>query len=133
MFEHLSWLRVKKETAPQLLVPLITTRRERNRTDSLTTTSKLQSLPVIKSKFESEKMFYTMYHNDLSLYSPGSLAFPLMKTILLGVACDQKKAAGTLVQYANKKYIKFLSSLLIMIPSSFLKYGIIKYSTIKSK
>ncbi len=131
MFEHLNWIRVKKETSPQLMVALITTRRERDRTDSLTTSSKLQSMPVIRSKFESEKMFYSMYHKDLTLYNPGSLTFPLVKTILLGVACNQKGNSRSLIKYADKKYIKLLSNLLMLLPSSLIKYGIIKYSTIK--
>lgn len=133
MFEHLNWLRVKKETSPQLLVPLVTTQRERNRSDSLTLSSRLKTFSGIQSKFESEKLFYSMYHDDLSLYNPRSLSFKLVKTIFLGVACDQKSDCKVLILYAKRPHIKLLGNLIILIPSFLLKYGIIKYCDIKRK
>lgn len=133
MFEHLNWLRVKKDTAPQLLVPITVALRERDREDSLTLNSRLQSVSVIKSKFESEKMYYSLYHADLSKYNPKSLTFKLIHTMVLGAACHQKAASRSLLNYANKAYIKILGSMIMLIPSSVLQYGIIKYSTMKKR
>lgn len=133
MYEYLNWLRIKRETSPQLHVPITTTRCERGRTDSLTSSSKLQSVPVIKSKFESERMYYSMYHDDLKLYSPSKLDLPLIKTILLGAACNQKRDSRSLIHFATKKYIKLLSNLVLLVPPSLLKYSIIKFSTSKRK
>ena len=133
MFEYLNWLRIKKETGPQLLVPIVVALRERDRSDSLTLNSRLQSVAVIRSKFESEKMFYSMYHEDLTKYNPDSLNLKLVHTMVLGAACDQKRASRSLLSYANKAHIKILGSLLMLIPSSLLQYGIIKYSTLKKR
>lgn len=131
MYEYLNWLRIKKETSPQLLVPLVTTQRERDRSDSLTASGKLKNVSVIKSRFESEKLYYSLYHKDLSRYNPKSLTYKLIETILLGVACDQKRECRSLIHYASKLHIKILGSLVMLLPSSFLKYGIIKYSSLK--
>lgn len=133
MFEHLNWLRVKKETSPQLLIPVVTTQRERNRSDSLTLSSRLKTFSGIKAKFESEKLFYSMYHDDLRLYNPSSLTFKLLKTIFLGVACDQKSDCKVLILYAKGLHIKLLASLIMLIPSSLLKFGIIKYCNIRRR
>lgn len=133
MFEHLNWLRIKKETSPQLLVPVVVALRERERSDSLTLNSRLQSLSVIKSKFESEKMYYSLYHKDLRKYNPKSLSLQLIHTMVLGAACHQKRASRSLLHYANKLHIKILGTLVMLIPSSFLKYGIIKYSSMKKR
>ena len=133
MFEHLNWLRIKKETDPQLLVPIVVTVRERDRADSLTLNSRLQSVSVIRTKFESEKMYYSMYHEDLGRYSPKSLKYQLIYTMALGAAVNQKPASRTLLNYANETHIKVIGSLLMLIPSSLLKYGIIKYSTLKNR
>lgn len=133
MFEHLNWLRVKKETAPQLLVPIITTQRERDRSDSLTTSGKLKNVSVIKSRFEAEKLYYSLYHKDLHRYNPGALTFKLIETIVLGVACNQRKASRTLIPFADKLHIKLLGNAILMLPSSLLKYGIIKYSAMKGR
>lgn len=133
MYEHLNWLRIKKETSPQLLVPIVVALRERDREDSLTVNSRLQNVSVIKSKFESEKMYYNMYHSDLSKYNPKSLTFQLIHTMVLGAACKQKKASRSLLNYASKAHIKLLGSLLMLIPSSFLQFGIMKYSSMKRR
>jgi len=133
MFEHLNWLRVKKETSPQLLIPVLTTQRERDRSDSLTTSGKLKNVTVIQSRFEAEKLYYSLYHKDLILYNPKSLTFKLVETISLGVACNQRRACRPLIGYANGAHIKILGNLIMMLPSSFLKYGIIKYSGIKGR
>lgn len=133
MFEHLNWLRVKKETAPQLLIPVLTTQRERDRSDSLTTSGKLKNVSVIQSRFEAEKLYYSLYHKDLNLYNPKSLTFKLVETISLGVACNQRQACRSLIGYANGAHIKFLGNLIMMLPSSFLKFGIIKYSGMKGR
>lgn len=133
MFEHLNWLRVKKETSPQLLIPVVTTQRDRDRSDSLTTSGKLKNVSVIQSRFEAEKLYYSLYHNDLNLYNPKSLTFKLVETISLGVACNQRQSCRPLIGYANGAHIKFLGNLIMMLPSSFLKYGIIKYSGLKGR
>lgn len=133
MFEYLNWLRVKKESSPQLLVPLITTYCERDRSDSLTTSSKLQSLPAIKSKFESEKMYYSLYHTDLKRYSPKALDFKLIYAILLGIASDKKRESRSLINYAAKWQIKALGNLLMVLPGSLIQFGIIQYSNLKKR
>lgn len=132
-FEHLNWVRVKKETSPQLLVPITVAQRERDRPDSLTLSSRLQSLAVIRATFESEKLYYYMYHNDLRKYNPKSLTYQLIYTMLLGGASGDKASSRSLLNYSDKFHIRLLGSMLMMIPSSILQFGIIKYSSFKPR
>lgn len=131
MFEHLNWLRTKKETAPQLMVNIVVTQRERQRTDSLTLNSRLQSAEVINSKFESEKMYYSLYYKDLKKYSPQSLKYKLIYTILLGVASNKKPESRSLINYAVKWPIKAIGNIIMLLPGSLIQYGIIRYSSMK--
>jgi glycosyltransferase involved in cell wall biosynthesis len=133
MFEHLNWLRVKKETAPQLLSNIIVAERERDRTDSLTTSSRLRNAEVIRSKFESEKMYYSLYHKDLKLYHPKALSFKLIYAVLLGVASHKKRDCRAMLHYAGKWQIKVLGNLATLLPSSLVQYGIIRYSALKKR
>ena len=132
MFEHLNWLRAKKETSPQLLVNIIVAERERDRAESLTINSRLQSGEVIDTKFESEKMYYSLYHEDLKLYDPKSLKFKLIYTILLGVASNKKRECRSLINYAAEWPIKALGNLVILLPPSLIQLGIIRYSKMKT-
>jgi glycosyltransferase involved in cell wall biosynthesis len=131
MYEYLNWLRIKKETSPQLLIPASAVHVELGRNDSLTNSSRLRNITVIKTRFESEKLYYSIYHEDLSIYNPRSLTYKLIETILLGVACGQKNDCRSLIHYADKVYIKWLGTLVTLFPSSFMKYAIIKYSSLK--
>jgi glycosyltransferase involved in cell wall biosynthesis len=133
MYEHLNWLRVKKTSGPQLMVPIIVANRERDRADSLTNSMKLQDLSVIQSKFESESLYYSMYYSDLKQYNPNSLGSQLVQAVALATACNQKQKGKSLLQYAGNWYVKMLSGLILYFPSSLVKYGIIKYSVHKSK
>jgi glycosyltransferase involved in cell wall biosynthesis len=132
-FEHLNWLRVKKSTAPQLLVPVIAALRERNREDCLTNSMQLKNAGVIRSKFESEKMFYSMYYNDLKLHNPASLSNQLLQAITLGVACNKKTDSRSLTRYAGKLHIKLAANILLLFPSSMLQYLIVRYSAIRNR
>lgn len=133
MFEFLNWLRIKKESSPQMLVPLVTTICERNRSDSLTTSSKLLSLPAIRLKFESEQMYYSLYHEDLKRYSPKALNLRLIYTILLGIASNRRQESNLLVKYASSWHIRTLGNLIMLLPSSLIKFGIIYYSNFKKR
>ena len=132
-FEHLNWLRVKKMTAPQLLVPLVTAERERDRNDCLTNTMRLRNGNVIRSKFESEKMYYSMYYDDLKRHNPASLSNQLLHAITLGAACNKKTDSRRLLRYADKAYIKVMGNFLLLFPPSVLKQLIIRYSTFRNR
>ena len=131
MFEHLNWLRVKRETSPQLLVPLVVTGRNRDRTDSLTTSAKLINEQAIESKFKSQILYYTLYYTDLKKYNPASLTVKLIETILLGVACSQKKEGLMLLQYAGTRLTKIAGHLVLGLPSVLVKHLIVGYSSVK--
>ena len=133
MFEYLNWFRIKKETSPQILIPLITTKRERDRADSVTVGSTLRSLPAIKAKFEAEKFYYALYHEDLKLHYPRALNINLLMVIVLSVASNQKSDSKCMIGYANKNYIKLLGKLITFLPSSVVRYAVIKYSTSKAR
>ncbi len=133
MYEHLNWLRLKKTTSPQQMIPFVVADRERNRADCLTNAMKLRDVSVIKSKFESERIFYSMYYADLREHNPRSLSNQLLEAIALGTACNQKKESRSLVQYAHKFHVRLLSGIILQLPSSFIKYGIIRYSAYKAK
>lgn len=133
MYEHLNWLRVKKETSPQLMVPLVVADRERNRADCLTNAMKLRDLSVIKAKFDSEKMFYSMYHEDLSQHNPSSFKGQLLQAVALGKACSKGEESRSLVRYAKDARVRLLSGIILKLPSSFIKYGIIQYSAYKAR
>jgi glycosyltransferase involved in cell wall biosynthesis len=130
-FENLNWLRVYKSTSPQLLVPFVVAERERGRADSLTTSSKLRNISIIDAKFESQKLYYNLYHKDLAKYRSRSLTFQLLEAIMLGVACNKKEESRQMVGYANKLMVKIAGFLIILLPAAVARKGIIGYSAIK--
>jgi len=131
MFENLNWLRVKKETSPQLLIPVVTTQCQRGRGDSLTRSAKLTNGSAIRSKFESQKLYYSLYHTDLKRYNPGSLSYKLIEAVLLGVACNQKRESRMLLHYAGKWYIRIAGQMASILPSFLVKFAITTYSGLK--
>jgi len=131
MFEYLNWLRVKKLTAPQLLIPLIVSKRKRDRSDSLTRAGRLRHISVIQSKFEARQLYYYLYHKDLQHFRSKALTKTLLGAILLGVACKKKMECYRLIQYANNPAIKLAGLLLLLLPSLFIRKMIITWSAIK--
>lgn len=131
LYEHLNWLRVKKETSPQLLVPFVATERERGRADSLTEGARLKSLSVINAKFESQKLYYSLYYDDLRRFNPKCLTRQLLEVIMLGVACNRKIDCKTLIRYAGKLRIKIAGSLILLVPAVIARKAIIAYSSLK--
>jgi len=132
-FEHLNWLRVKKTTAPQLLSPLIVANRERGRSDCLTDTMRLRNGHVIRSKFEAEKIYYSLYHDDLRKYNPSSLSNQLLQAITLGIACDKKSDSRRLVRYADSVIVKVMANFLLLFPSPVVKRLVIQYSALRNR
>ncbi|MBE7170896.1 MAG: glycosyltransferase family 2 protein [Williamsia sp.] len=131
LYEHLNWLRIKKETSPQLMIPFVVAERDRDRSDSLTASAKLKNKSVIQSKFEAEKVYYSMYHADLRKHNPKSLTTNLLHTIALGMACNRKGDCETMIRYTDKNWIKVLGRLIMLMPSSLLLYGVTRYSALK--
>jgi glycosyltransferase involved in cell wall biosynthesis len=131
MYEYLNWLRVLKTTSPQLLVPFIVAERERNRPDSLTRASRLRNFSVIKGKFESQKVFYTLHHRDLLVFNPKALSKKLLAAVMLGVACNQKKDSYRLLAYSNRTMIKMAGSLILLIPPILARKFIITWSVLR--
>ncbi len=132
-FEHLNWLRVKKTTAPQLLVPLVTANRERDRNDCLTNSMLLRNGHIIRSKFESEKIFYSMYYTDLKKHNPSSLSNQLLQAITLGIACNKKNDSRRLVQYADNAIVKLMANFLLLFPPPVVKELVIRYSALRNR
>ncbi len=133
MFEHLNWLRVKKETSPQLLVPLVAVERERDRSDSLLTLSRLKDVSSVKTKFEAQKLYYNLYHQDLKRYNPRALSFSLIEAVLLGVASKSKVDSHSLIKYADKLYVRCIGFAILLMPSFLARYIVINYSGIKNR
>lgn len=131
LYEHLNWLRVKKETSPQLLVPFVATERERGRADSLTSGARLKSLSVINAKFESQKLYYRLYYDDLKRFNPKFFTRQLLEVIMLGVACNKKRDCKDLIRYASKLRIKIAGSLILLLPGVIARKAIIAYSSLK--
>ena len=131
MYEYLNWLRVFKATTPQLLVPFIVAERERGRADSLTTASRLKNFSVIKGKFESQQLYYTLYHKDLQYFQSKALTRKLLGAIMLGVACNRKKECHRLVQYGSRLSIKLAGSLILLFPPALMRSLIIVWSSLK--
>lgn len=131
LYEHLNWLRVKKETSPQLLVPFVAAERERGRADSITSGARLKSLPVINAKFESQKLYYKLYYDDLRHLKPRFLTRQLLEVIMLGVACNKKRDCRDLIHYASKLRIKIAGSLILLLPAAVARKAIIAYSSLK--
>lgn len=131
MFEYLNWLRIQKETAPQLLVPVIVAERETGRADSLTVSARLSSLAAMNAKFESRKMYYAMYREDLQRYHGKSLRSLLLKVVMLGVACNRKADCRNLIRYADRLYIRMAGALIILIPAVLVRKSIITYTSFK--
>jgi glycosyltransferase involved in cell wall biosynthesis len=132
MYEHLNWLRVKKTTSPQLFVPVIVADRDRDRPDSLTLHTKLKNVSVIRTKFESEKLFYSLYYNDLRLHNPQSLKKQLLHAIVLGTACNQRNDCRSMLKYGPFP-VQVIALVIMCFPSSLLQYSITKYSSLKSR
>jgi glycosyltransferase involved in cell wall biosynthesis len=131
MYEYLNWLRVFKTTAPQLLVPFIAVERDRNRADSLTSAARLQDAVVIKDKFESRKLYYTLYHDDLRLFQSNALSKKLLAAVMLGVACNKRKASYQLLKYGNRLTVKLAGSLILLIPPVVVRKFIMTWSALK--
>ena len=112
-------------------MPFVAAERERGRPDSLTVSSKLRDINVIDAKFESQKLYYDMYHKDLAKYGSKSLTFQLLEAIMLGVACNKKRDSRQMVGYANRMLVKIAGSIIILLPSAIARMGIIRYSSIK--
>ena len=133
LYEYLNWLRLQKETSPQLLVPAVTTRRDRNRSDSLTLSSILSNAYAIRSKFESEKLYYSLYYKDLCVYSQKSLNARLIQAVMLGVAAYRKNESRLLIRYADKSSVKIIAHIIMMLPSLIVRLGIIQFSNYKRR
>lgn len=131
LYEYLNWMRVFKTTSPQLLVPYIAVERERNRADSLTTAARLQNMSVIKGKFESRRLYYTLYHEDLRHFHSKALSKKLLAAVMLGVACNRKKDSYRLLQYGDRLTIKLAGSLILLIPPVLVRRFIMTWSALK--
>ena len=131
-FEHLNWLRIKKITAPQLIIPVVTTKRERDREDSLGNSFRYHSAAAIRANFEAEKFYYSYYHDDLKIHYPRALNVNLLRTVVLGVASGQKSDSRNLLQYAGKGYVKLIGRLITLLPSSFVRSAVIRRSASKA-
>lgn len=131
MFENLNWTRVFKATSPQLLVPKTTTKVEIDRSDSLSTSSRLSNITIITNTFEAQKLYYELYRSDLLFYNSQSFTYGVLKTILLGVASGRKKECEILFSYVEKTHIKILARLFITLPTFTLRETIIFYSFAK--
>ena len=131
MYEYLNWLRVFKTTSPQLLVPFIAAERERNRADSLTSAARLQNISVIKGKFESQQLYYTLYHEDLRHFHSKALSKKLLAAIMLGMACNRRRDSYRLLKYGDRLAIKLAGSLILLIPPVLIRRFIIAWSALK--
>lgn len=131
MYEYLNWLRVFKTTAPQMLATYVAVERERNRPDCLTNAAKLHDLSMIKSKFDSQQLYYTLYHEDLQYFHSKALSKKLLAAIVLGVACNRRKACYKLLKYGSKLHIKLAGSLILLIPSAMARWFIMTWSAVK--
>ena len=133
MYEYLNWLRVFKTTSPQLLAPFIAAERERGRSDSLTTASRLRDISVIKAKFESKQAYYALHHKDLLLFHSQALSKNLLAVVMLGVACNRKKDSYTLLKYSDRLMIKLAGSLILLVPPLLVRKSIIAWSALKHR
>lgn len=131
MYEYLNWLRVFKTTSPQLLAPYIVAERERNRPDSLTKASRLHDISVIKGKFESQQVYYTLYHKDLLLFHSKALSKKLVAAVMLGVASNRRRDSYRLLKYSDRIMVKLAGSILLLIPSVLVRKFIIAWSALK--
>lgn len=131
MYEYLNWLRVFKETSPQLLAPYVVAERERNRPDCLTNASRLNDISVMKGKFESQQVYYTLHHKDLLLFHSKALSKKLLAAVMLGVACNRKKDSYKLLKYSNRLMIKLAGSLILLFPPLLVRKFIIAWSALK--
>lgn len=131
MYEYLNWLRVFKDTSPQILVNFVVANRERNRPDCLTNAAKLHDLSMIKNKFDSQHLYYTLYHEDLRNFQSNALSKKLLAVIVLGVACNRRKACYRLLKYGNRMYIKLAGSVILLIPAAMARWFITTWSAIK--
>lgn len=133
MFEYLNWLRVKREAGTQLLVPRVVAEREAGRADSLTTRARLNSQANMLAKFESKKMFYTLYREDLQRYNGKSLRFQLLEAVMLGTACNKQADCRALIRYADRHYIRWAGHLILLIPAVLIRHSILTYTGIKMR
>jgi glycosyltransferase involved in cell wall biosynthesis len=131
LFEILNWLRIKRHTTPQLLIPEVTTKVERARSDSLTISTRLTNSSIISTTFEAQKLYYELFYHDLLKHNPKALASALLKTILLGIASGKKKECEILISYARKSHIKLAGMFCILIPPIALRKAIILFSSSK--
>lgn len=133
LYEYLNWLRIKKVTSPQLMFPFVAVDVDRSSSDSLIQGGGLTNFSSVQSKFESLKLFYQLYHEDLIVQNPKSLRYKLLETVILGTSCNQKSASKLLLRHALGYDIKIIGYLATFFPANLLLQMIFKYSTIKRK
>ena len=131
MHEYVNWLRIKKVSAPQLLVPVVVAERERGRPDSLTRSAKLSDRATIESKFDAQKLYYTLYHDDLKKFKSEALKKKLLSAISLGVACNRKKDGYNLMKLAGGPTVKILGIFILLLPPVILRRVIFYWSALK--
>lgn len=131
MFEYLNWLRIKKATSSQLLKPVVIAARETGRADSLTRKARLNNLGAIQAQFESKQLFYSLYSQDLRDSGARSLGYPLLKVILLGIACNRKAASRRLVRHGNGLHIRIVGTLITLVPGKLVRKCILTYTANK--
>ncbi|MBD0258581.1 MAG: glycosyltransferase family 2 protein [Cytophagales bacterium] len=97
-YEYLNWLRVFKQTSPQVVVPQVITWVDTSRTDNLTKSLKLRSTGAIEGKFKSMACYFSLYGKDLYALAPGLYKQKFNHAVLLGLASYNKRETRRLVQ-----------------------------------
>jgi len=122
-FEKLNWLRIFRESAPQLYFNMELVVVEPNRSDSLTRSHRLDSPESIRNTYKANTILLEHYFKDYERENINLNRF-VMKTVVLGIALGAYKENVYLIQNFIKN--KILAGILVILNS-------LKLKTITSK
>ncbi|QIL77331.1 glycosyltransferase family 2 protein [Hymenobacter sp. HDW8] len=120
-YENLNWMRVKKVTEPQLVIPEIVTWGDMTRTDNLTKTLNLRSTEAITSKFYYLKKYFELYGADLYAMAPALYQSKFRHAVLLGIAAAKKDDARAMVESSYGQIKSLYKALIFLTPSAALR------------
>jgi hypothetical protein len=137
IYEYINFLKIFREEQKQLYIGKIIAMRERNRSDSVTKTSRLNNLKSLKNQYIAMKEVFDLFADDYMESGAGdSLNSHIKRQYLLGTALGLYEENRHLETYSQKHGMQIPPAYRILsrLKSGFsLKTAIFAFSTIKNK
>jgi glycosyltransferase involved in cell wall biosynthesis len=119
-YENLNWMRILKETSPQLVIPKTITWVDQDRTDNLTKSLGLRTTAAIEGKFNYMDAYLGMYGADLYALDPAMYRKKFHHALLLGIAAHKKKETLKMIDAASVSFKAGYKSFVQLAPTGVL-------------